>query len=260
MRKIIIVIFIFIFQLAFCQEIKYKLMINSKEVELYSQNELDLIFTFSGNKTVYLNSEERISKKINFKREFTNLNKIELKYQNVKYLIAVRNDTNKKITNLIDDDIDKIIKLGKLDINIDKFPYSDSKSKDLLKNESYANSIRNNEFEIIYINDSWMYVIPKYDAKKEVLLFSEKVKIELCECVKDKLKDKSLNDLNLRESYAQCFNSKIEKLIEEMYKSYSTYFNEEELNENEKNDVFNSEVKLFMETLNEYLIKTCLKK
>jgi len=237
-------------------------MINNQEIKLNEQNDLDLILTFSNNKIVHLKSEKNISRKINLKGEFVNLNIIELEYHNTKYLIAEKNDANidQKTKNLIDDDIDDIIKLGQLIINIDKFPYSSSKTKDLLKSKNYENSIRKNEFGIIYINDSWMYLIPEYDAKKEVQFFSENIKIKLCECMKEKLKSISLNQVNFNESFHKCLDLKIEKIVEEMYNSYSTYFNEEELKENDKNDIFNSEVKLFMETLNEYLIKTCLQK
>ena len=261
MKKIILLIFIIIFQTSNCQDIKINITINKQNLLPNQFSELELTLFFSNNKTIHLNCENDFSKKINLTEEFEKLVKIELEYEKIKYLITEDyQNLDENLKNIIINDIDKIKKLKELNIDIDKFPYSNPKTKELLKVINYENSIRNKEFAVLYINNSWMYMIPEYNAEKEVLMFVENEKISLCKCMRINFKEENLTQENFNTVFHQCLDNKIEKMVKEMYYSYSTYFNKEELIENEKKDVFNSEIKLFLDTINNYLIYTCFKK
>ena len=261
MKKIILLIFIFIFQTSNCQDIKVNITINKQNLLPNQFYELELTLFFSNNKTIHLNSENDFSKEINLTEEVEKLVKIELEYEKVKYLITEDyQNLDKNLKNIIVNDIDKINEFKGLNIDIDKFPYSNPKTKELLKEINHENSIRKNEFGVLYINNSWMFMIPEYNVEKEVLMFVENEKISLCKCMRINLKEENFTQEKFNTVFHQCLDEKIKKMVKEMYYSYSTYFNKEELIENEKNDVFNSEIKLFLDTINNYLIHTCFKK
>lgn len=256
MRNILF-FFIISFQLTIGQEVNFEFEKNSKKIFSNENSEMNLTLTFSENKILNIKSNH----KVKLKGEYENLIRIEFEYLDKKYFIAEKNksEINKTLKNLISDEIEKIIKLGKLKINVDTYPFSNPKSIELLKSINYENSIIKNDFGIIYINNSWMFIIPEFNVKNEVNYFTEIEKNFLCNCVTKELKKYDFNDINYNNAFHNCLDSKLDNIIMKMYNSYSSYFTEEELIENEKNEIFNSEVKLFMKTLNDFLIINCLK-
>jgi hypothetical protein len=109
MRKIILLIFIFIFQTSNCQDIKVNITINKQNLLPNQFYELELTLFFSNNKTIHLNSENDFSKEINLTEEVEKLVKIELEYEKVKYLITEDyQNLDKNLKNIIVNDIDKI--------------------------------------------------------------------------------------------------------------------------------------------------------